>query len=404
MPTFRYKAVSPSGETLSGQMEASSSVEVIAKLQEAGNVPITAQEAGQGLGLSLGEMLGAGSRVKSREIGMLTQQLSTLLGAGLPLDRALQILQDLGESDGLQKLIKAIRDQVRGGAPLSDALEQQHGVFSRLYINMVRGGETGGTLDTTLARLAEYLERSKALKNVIVSALIYPAILLVLAVGSLMVLLAYVVPQFTPIFEDLGEDLPLLTQVVLGSGRVIQNYWWLLIGAVLLISAFMQRQMAQIDTRRQWDRRFLKMSRVGDLIRKVEMARLARTVGTLLTNGVPLLNALSIGRAVLGNVVMAEAVDEASKQVKTGGAMAQALAATDEFPRLALQMISVGEETGRLDEMLVDVADAYDLEVRTATERMLALLVPMLTLALAVLIASIIIAVMMPILQVTNLV
>ncbi|MFK7955840.1 MAG: type II secretion system F family protein [Lysobacterales bacterium] len=404
MPTFRYKAVSPSGETLSGQMEASSSVEVIAKLQEAGNVPITAQEAGQGLGFSLGDMLGAGSRVKTREIGMLTQQLATLLGAGLPLDRALQILEDLGESDALQKLIKAIRDQVRGGAPLSDALEQQHGVFSRLYINMVRGGETGGTLDTTLARLAEYLERSKALKDTIVSALIYPALLLILAVGSLLVLLAYVVPQFTPIFEDLGEDLPVITDLVLFVGRIIQEYWWALIGGGVLLAVYVQRQLGQPESRRQWDERFLKLKGVGGLVRKVEMARLARTVGTLLTNGVPLLNALSIGRAVLGNAVLAEAVDVASKDVKTGGAMAHALAATGEFPRLALQMISVGEETGRLDEMLVDVADAYDVEVRTTVERMMALLVPLLTMALAVLIAVIIIAVMLPILQVTELV
>ncbi len=404
MPTFRYKAVSPSGETLAGQMEAGSSGEVIAKLQEAGNVPISAQEAGQGLGFVLGDLMGGGSRANSREIGMLTQQLATLLGAGLPLDRALQILEDLGESDALQKLIKAIRDQVRGGAPLSDALEQQHGVFSRLYINMVRGGESGGTLDTTLARLAEYLERSKALKDTIISALIYPALLLVLAVGSLLVLLAYVVPQFTPIFEDLGEDLPVLTDMVLFVGRIIQNFWWGLIGGGLLLAVYAQRQLGQPDTRRRWDGRFLKLKGVGGLIRKVEMARLARTVGTLLTNGVPLLNALSIGRAVLGNAVLAEAVDVASKDVKTGGAMAHALAATGEFPRLALQMISVGEETGRLDEMLVDVADAYDVEVRTTVERLMALLVPLLTMVLAVLIAVIIIAVMLPILQVTELV
>ncbi|MEM1092520.1 MAG: type II secretion system F family protein [Pseudomonadota bacterium] len=404
MPTFRYKAVSPSGETLSGQMEAGSSVEVIAKLQEAGNIPINAQEAGQGVGFGLGDLLGGGSRVKSAEIGRLTQQLATLLGAGLPLDRALQILEELGESEPLKKLIKAIRDQVRGGSPLSDALEQQHGVFSRLYINMVRGGETGGTLDTTLARLAEYLDRSKALKDSIVSALIYPALLLILAIGSLLVLLAYVVPQFTPIFEDLGEDLPGITTMVLFVGRVIQDYWWALIGGTLLLAVYVQRQLGQAESRRYWDQQFLKLKGVGGLIRKVEMARLSRTVGTLLTNGVPLLNALSIGRAVLGNAVLADAVDVASKEVKTGGAMAHALAGTGEFPRLALQMISVGEETGRLDEMLVDVADAYDLEVKTAVERMMALLVPLLTMALAVLIAVIIIAVMLPILQVTDLV
>ncbi|MEM9531871.1 MAG: type II secretion system F family protein [Pseudomonadota bacterium] len=404
MATFRYKAVSPAGETLSGQMEAGSSGEVIARLQEAGNVPISAEEAGQGLVLALNDLLGGGARVKTREIGRFTQQLATLLAAGLPLDRGLHILEDLAESEPLQRLIKSIRDQVRGGSPLSDALEQQHGVFSRLYINMVRGGETGGNLDTTLARLAEYLERSKALKDSVISALIYPALLLVLAVGSLLVLLAYVVPQFTPIFEDLGEDLPMITQTVLFVGRIIQDYWWALLGGGVMLLIFAQRQLTETASRRAWDQRFLKIKGVGELIRKVEMARLTRTVGTLLTNGVPLLGAMSIGRAVLGNVVLAEAVDEASKEVKTGGAMAHALAATGEFPRLALQMISVGEETGRLDEMLVDVADAYDVEVRTAVDRMMALLVPLLTMTLAVLIAVIIIAVMLPILQVTELV
>lgn len=404
MPTFRYKAVSPDGETLSGVMEAGSSVEVIARLQEAGNVPLSADESGEGLGLGVLEMLSGGRRVSQREIGTMTQQLATLLGAGLPLDRSLHILQDLAESEPLQRLLKSVRDQVRGGAPLSDALDSQHGVFPRLYVNMVRGGESGGTLDVTLARLADYLKRSKALKDSVVSALIYPALLMVLAVASLLVLLAYVVPQFTPIFEDLGESLPVITQVVLFVGRIIQGYWWALIGLVVIAAATVRRQFAQADSRLRWDQRLLTSRAIGDLIRKVETARLARTVGTLLTNGVPLLNALSIGRSVLSNTVLAAGVDEASKEVKTGGSLAHSLAATGHFPKLALQMIAVGEETGQLDTMLVDVADAYDVEVRTTVDRLMALLVPLLTMVLAVLIAVIIIAVMLPILQVTELV
>lgn len=404
MPVFRYKAIAPGGDTLQGQMEAGTAMEVIARLQEAGNVPISADEAGGGLGLGALERLFSGGGVSSQDIKVLTQQLATLLGAGLPLDRALQILQDLAASEPVARLIKSIRDQVRGGGSLSDALEAQHGVFPRLYVNMVRAGEAGGSLDVTLARLSEYLIRSKQLRDSIISALIYPSLLLVLAVGSLLVLLAYVVPQFMPIFEDLGGDLPLLTQMVLGVGRVVQGYWWALALAVVAIVLFVRRQMADPVTRLKWDRRFLKTRLVGDLISKVEMARLSRTVGTLLTNGVPLLGALAIGRNVMTNTVLSQGIAAAAKEVKTGDSLAHAMAAAERFPKLALQMIAVGEETGQLDAMLINVADAYDDEVKAATDRMMALLVPALTLALAALVGVIVMSILMAILSINELI
>ncbi len=404
MPVFRYKAISPGGDTLQGQMEAGTVREVIARLQEAGNVPISADEAGGGLGLGGLERLFSGGGVSTQDIGVLTQQLATLLGAGLPLDRALHILQDLAASEPVARLIKSIRDQVRGGGSLSDALEAQHGVFPRLYVNMVRAGEAGGSLDVTLARLSEYLIRSKRLKDSIISALIYPALLLVLAVGSLLVLLAYVVPQFMPIFEDLGGDLPLLTKIVLGVGRVVQDYWWALALAAVAVVLYVRRQMADPVTRLRWDRRFLNMRLVGDLISKVEMARLSRTVGTLLTNGVPLLGALAIGRNVMTNTVLSQGIAAAAKEVKTGDSLAHAMAAAERFPKLALQMISVGEETGQLDAMLIKVADAYDDEVKAATDRMMALLVPALTLALAALVGVIVMSILMAILSINELI
>ncbi len=404
MPVFRYKAISPGGDTLQGQMEAGTVREVIARLQEAGNVPISADEAGGGLGLGGLERLFSGGGVSTQDIGVLTQQLATLLGAGLPLDRALHILQDLAASEPVARLIKSIRDQVRGGGSLSDALEAQHGVFPRLYVNMVRAGEAGGSLDVTLARLSEYLIRSKRLKDSIISALIYPALLLVLAVGSLLVLLAYVVPQFMPIFEDLGGDLPLLTKIVLGVGRVVQDYWWALALAAVAVVLYVRRQMADPVTRLRWDRRFLNMRLVGDLISKVEMARLSRTVGTLLTNGVPLLGALAIGRNVMTNTVLSQGIAAAAKEVKTGDSLAHAMAAAERFPKLALQMISVGEETGQLDAMLIKVADAYDDEVKAATDRMMALLVPALTLALAALVGLIVMSILMAILSINELI
>ena len=404
MPSFRYKAVSPSGETLQGQMEAGSSEEVVARLQDQGNMPILAEMTGSGLALGITDLLFGGSKIGRREIGIFTEQLSTLIGAGLPLDRALHILEDLSDSEQLISLVKSIRDGVREGSSLSDALEAQHGVFPRLYINMVRAGEAGGTLDVTLARLSEYLDRSKELKDSIISALIYPILLLVMAIGSLMILLVYVVPQFMPIFEELGGDLPLLTRVVLGVGGVMQHYWWLLVlGSGTLIFAI-RRQMANPDSRLRWDRRFLGWRMVGDLVAKVETARLARTVGTLLVNGVPLLSALSIGRNVMTNTAMAGGLEQAAKEVKTGGSLAQALAATKLFPKLALQMINVGEETGQLDAMLIKVADTFDTEVRTAIDRMMALFVPLLTLGLAVMIAMIVMSILMAILSINDLI
>ncbi|MDX1568901.1 MAG: type II secretion system F family protein [Xanthomonadales bacterium] len=404
MALYRYKAVSPGGDTLQGQMEALSVEDVIAKLQEAGNVPISAQEATGGLDAALGTLLTRGARVSQREVAVFTQQLSTLIGAGLPLDRALHILHDLADSEAIGELVKAIRDEVRGGASLSDALEARHGVFNRLYINMVRAGEAGGTLDVTLARLAEYLERSKELKDSVISALIYPVLLLFMAIGSLVVLLIYVVPQFMPIFEELGAELPLLTQIVLGVGRIFQQYWWLLLGLAFAVVLYFRSQFADPKTRYKWDRRLLRFGLTGDLIAKVEMARLSRTVGTLLTNGVPLLAALSIGRNVVTNTVMAEGVETASKEVKTGGSLAHNLARAGDFPKLALQMINVGEETGQLDVMLVKVADTYDREVRTTIDRLMAAMVPILTLTLAVVIALIVMSILVAILSVNELV
>lgn len=404
MAMFRYKAVSPAGETLQGVMEGASRDDIIVKLQEAGNVPISADEEGAGLGSLLGALANAGQRVSQKEVGEFTTQLSTLLGAGLPLDRALHILEDLSDSEATHDLVKGVRDQVRGGSTLSDALEARHGVFNRLYINMVRAGEAGGTLDVTLARLADYLARSKELKDSIVSALVYPALLLFMAIGSLIVLLIYVVPQFMPIFEELGGQLPLMTRVVLGVGEFLQGFWWLLILLVLATVIYFRGQFEDQKKRYVWDRRLLKLKWIGDLIAKVEMARLARTVGTLLVNGVPVLSALAIGRNVMSNTVMAEGVEEASGEVQTGGALAHTLAQKKLFPKLALQMINVGEETGQLDEMLIKVADTYDQEVRTTIDRIMAALVPILTLGLAMLVAVIVMSILMAILSVNDLV
>ncbi len=403
MPLFEYKAVAPSGETVQGTMEAASMELVILKLQEAGNIPLHAKESGTGLfGLSA---LRLGRRgMNAREVGEFTQQLATLLVAGLPLDRSLQVMLELSENERVKRTVAEIRDRVREGGSLSDALEEQHGAFNRLFVNMVRAGEVGGTLDVTLVRLTDYLERSADLKDSVVSALIYPALLLVLAAGSLILLLVYVIPQFTPIFEELGGDLPLITRMVLGVGSVLQNFWWAIILVTVFIVVQFRRMLADAEKRFTWDTRVLNMKWVGDLIGKIEIARLSRTLGTLLSNGVPLLGALSIARNVLSNTVLKKEVSDATREVKTGGGLAHNLAKGGYFPRLALQMISVGEETGKLDEMLLKVSDTYDIEVRKTIERLLAVFTPVVTLLLALMIGTIVMSVLVAILSINDLV
>ncbi|MEM1080510.1 MAG: type II secretion system F family protein [Pseudomonadota bacterium] len=402
MALFEYKAVTPTGETLTGEMEAPSADLVIAHIQETGNIPVQAKEVGSGFRLEA--LLRGRQGLSQREIGDITGQLATLLGAGLPLDRSLGILVELAANERIASVLTKIRDRVREGISLSEALEERHGVFSRFYINMVRAGELGGALDQTLARMAEYLERAKELKDGVGSALVYPALLVLMAIGSLILLMVYVIPQFTPMFEDFGAELPLLTRIVMGVGETLKSFWWGILGITLLVVLWFRSQMKQPKSRLQWDRRFLHMKWVGDLIAKIEMARLSRTTGTLLVNGVPLLSAISISRNVMTNTVLQEDVGQAAKKVKTGAPLARALNESGNFPRLALQMVNVGEETGQLDEMLLKVADTYDREVKTTIDRLMALMVPVLTLALAGLIGTIVMSVLVAILNINELV
>ena len=401
MPLFRYKALSPAGETLDGQMEAASAAEVISKLQDAGNIPVEAKPADEAGGSGLAGLFKR-SEMSSAQVLQFTQQLATLLGAGQPLDRALQILLDLPESKEARRVIERVREIVRGGAPLSQALEQQHGVFSRLYVNMVRAGEVGGSLHDTLKRLADYLERSKALRESVINALIYPSILVAMVFLSLFVLLGYVVPQFLPLFEDMDVELPLLTAIIMSVGNFVSGYWWLLVLMIVVVVYLFRRRLQDPEQRLGFDTWVLRRGLVGGLIARLDTARLARTLGTLVHNGVPLLTALSIARNVMGNTALSQAVDEAAKDVKTGGGLAPSLGKSKLFPRLALQMVAVGEESGELDGMLTKVADTFDVEVKNTVDRLLAALVPAVTIFMAVVVAVIMMAILIPIFSLTN--
>ena len=402
MPLYHYPALNSRGVLLDGQMEAARNGEVIARLQEQGHLPVEAKLASEARGAAIWKNLFKAKPFAGARLVQFTQQLATLLGAGQPLDRALGILLELPEDETPKRTIADIRDSVRGGSSLSTALDRQHGTFSRLYVNMVRAGEAGGSLHETLSRLADYLERSRELQGRIINALIYPAILLTMVGLSLLFLLGYVVPQFALMYESLDAELPLFTKIVLGIGLFVRDWWFLL----LLVPAagvwWFDRKRRDPVFREKFDAWLLERKFAGALVAKVETARLARTLGTLVRNGVPLLTALGIGRNVLGNRVLAADVEAAADEVKNGVSFSTALARGKRFPRLALQMISVGEESGALDAMLVKTAETFEQETALSLDRMLAALVPIVTVVLAVVIGVVVMSVLLPLYDLTN--
>ena len=402
MALYRYKALNARGEVLDGQMEAASGSEVAARLQEQGHLPMEAKLASEGGGEPAWRALFKPKPFAGERLVQFTQQLATLLGAGQPLDRALGILLELPEDAIARRTITDIRDAVRGGASLSAALERQHGTFSRLYVNMVRAGEAGGSLHDTLQRLADYLERSRALRSRVINALIYPAILLVMVTLSLMFLLGYVVPQFAAMYDSLDAPLPWFSRLVLGLGMFVRGWWWVLLAIPLLALAWLDRKRRDPAFRAKLDAWVLERRFIGPLVAKLETARLARTLGTLLKNGVPLLTALGIGRNVLGNRTLIDAVEAAADEVKNGVGLSAALGRSKRFRRLALQMIQVGEESGALDGMLLKTADTFEQETGLALDRMLAALVPVVTMVLAAVVGMVILAVLSPIYDLTN--
>lgn len=402
MTLYRYKALNARGEVLDGQMEAGSEHEVAQRLQEQGHLPVEARPASEGGGAPSWRTLFRPKPFGGQRLVQFAQQLATLLAAGQPLDRALTILLDLPEDAAARSTLVDVRDAVRGGSPLSLALERQHGTFSRLTVSMVSAGEAGGSLHETLQRLADYLERSRALRGRVINALIYPIILLLMVGLSLLFLLGYVVPQFAAMYESLDAQLPFFTQLVIGAGTLVRDWWLLLVAVPALALWWFDRRMRDPAFRLRFDERLLGVRIAGPLTAKLETARLARTLGTLLTNGVPLLAALGIARNVLGNRALAADVDAAAEEVKGGAGLSIALARGKRFPRLALQMIQVGEESGALDAMLLKTADTFEQETAQALDRMLAALVPTITMALATIVMVVILAVLIPIYDLTN--
>jgi|SoiMethySBSTD1v2_1073268.scaffolds.fasta_scaffold286546_1 general secretion pathway protein F len=410
MPLYSYRAVTPAGDVSSGELEAANESEIVDRLRDQGLLPMQIAQsigvaaAGERAAKPARASLFAPRRVTRDNVLGLTRELATLLRAGLPLDRALELLITLAPSLPVAVMLQGIRDEVRGGKSLSQALDARREVFSRFYVNIVRAGEAGGALGTVLARMAETMERAKELRESVRSALIYPTILVFVAVASVMVLLVFVVPQFQTTFAQAGKALPIPTQIVIVAGTFLRNWWWALIPAAVLAVLWFRRRGRTPAVRRLRDTRMLRMPLVGDLIAKVEIARFARTLATLLANGVTLLAGLSIVKETMGNVVLQNALDGVTAKLREGKGFGRPLAETGLFPRLATQMILVGEESGRLEEMLGRVADVYDREVATAIKRFLAVLEPVLILGLAVLVGGIVFSILLGVMGMSELV
>ena len=401
MPHFSYKAIGRDGKSLDGTIEADG-LELASRHLRSQGLTLLKLEAGRSGVASSTDKL-AGKPPGRQEILSMTSELAVLLRAGLPLDRALKVLIDMAAQPQMDALLNDLLTAVKGGKALSQALQPHESVFGSFYLNMVRSGEASGHLSEVLDRLVEYLENAKANRDTVVSALIYPAILAVVAVLSIVVMLGFVVPQFESLFEDMGDALPPLTQLVIGGADFIKQWGWLLaliaVGAVI----YLRRWAATEAGRASVHQRMLDLPLAGGIIFQFEVSKFARTVGTLLHNGVSLLKAISIAIETVDNVVIKRSLQVLPPAVKAGKRMSVALEDSGMFTPMVIQMTRVGEESGSLDQMMLELAKVFEGQVQSGVKRGLALLEPVLILGMGFIIAVIIIAILMGILSVNDL-
>jgi type II secretion system protein F len=405
MAQFQYRATDAEGKILEGMIEATERNGAVARLQDRGLIPLKVAEPDakrSGLASISLPTFSFKRGVRGRDLLIFTHEMSTLLGAGMPLDRSLSILTDLSERPEMKRIVADVLQSVQRGKSLAEALAQHPKVFPPIYINMVKAGEIGGVLDHVLARLTEYLERANELRDEVRSAMVYPLILLFTAFISVTILLTYVLPKFGSIFAQAGHALPFSARMLLGLSDAMRSYWWIGVIVIGLGTVAMVHFLRTPGGRLKWDSIKLRLVLLGDLTRKVAVARFARTLGTLLRSGVPMLQALEIVRDVVGNLVLAGAIDQVKVGVRGGSGVAAPLNQTGVFPALALQMISVGEETGKLDDMLIQVAEYFDKEVRQQVKRMTSLLEPALLLVGGVVVAFVVLSMFSAIFSINN--
>lgn len=401
MPVFIYRAADRRGQTIDGVMEAADARAVVERLHREAYFPlkVTAQSERR----AWWRLGSGGGRIRQRELLAFTQQLATLVEAGMPLDRALAILEQLAPGPRVKAVIADLLHSVRGGASLSDALAKHHPrPFSRLYINMVRSGERGGVLEATLRRLAEFQESRAAFQEAIVSALIYPLVITTVGAGAIIFLMTFVIPRFASIFADMGQAIPLPTQILMTASAAVRGYWW--VGVLGLVGVVLAWRVwtSTAEGRLAWDRAVLGLPMAGRLAIKVETARFSRTLGTMLRSGVPVLGALAVVGDMMTNQVVGRAVQRLSDTVKRGGTVAAAMEEHTPFPLLAIHMVRVGEETGRLEEMLIKTAETFEGDVRSELRRMIGLLEPAIILGMGVVVAFIVVAMLLAIFSINE--
>ena len=404
MPVFAYKAADQRGQTIDGVMEAADAQSVVERLQRDAYFPIHVapqQERTALAGLRITAL--RGQRVPGRDLAAFTQQLATLLEAGLPLDRALGILEGLAPSPRLRTITADVLRSVRGGTSLGEALAKHHPrPFSRLYINMVRAGERGGVLEQTLRRLAEFLEEAQEFRDTLVSALIYPTLLATVGGAAVIFLMTFVIPRFADIFRDLGSAIPWPTQVLMAVSGWLTRYWWAVAGGVLAIALLLRAWVATAAGRLRADELILGVPVLGAVVLQTEVARFARITGTLLKSGVPMLAALGVVKEMMGNLVLARAVDGLADGVRRGAGLSRPMDDSHVFPALATHMVRVGEETGRLEDMLLKVGATFETDTRKQVKRLIALVEPAIILVMGLVVAFIVVAMLMAILSITD--
>jgi general secretion pathway protein F len=404
VPTFTYRAADRRGQTIEGVMEAADARGVVERLQRDAYFPIkVAPQSERRSALSLGSLGLGGRRVSGRDVLTFTHQLGTLVEAGLPLDRALVILEDLAPNPRLRAITTELLTGIRSGSSLAEAMaKHQPRPFSRLAVNMVRAGEKGGVLEATLKRLAELLEETQEFKETLISALIYPILLTAAGGAAVIFLLTFVIPRFVDIFKDLGQALPLPTQILLTVSGTIQQYWWFFGAAALCLVLAARMALGSASGRYRWDRLALKLPLFGEVVLKTETARFARILGTLLKSGVPVLTALGVVRDLSGNQVLGRAIDRVADGVRRGAGIAGPLKESQAFPAMAVHIVRVGEETGRLEEMLLKLAADLESEVRRLVKRLMGLLEPTIILVMGLIVGFIVVALLMAIFSITE--
>ncbi|NCO69469.1 MAG: type II secretion system F family protein [Acidobacteria bacterium] len=398
MPSFEWKGRDRGGRPQNGVLVADNKDAVLAVLRRQQIVPITVKEKGKEIALP--KLRGRG--VSDKSVAVFTRQFSVMIDAGLPLVQCLQILGEQQDNKAFQRIILQVREDVESGSSLANSLKKHPQAFDDLYVNMVAAGEAGGILDTILQRLATYIEKAAHLKSQVKSAMIYPTAVISIATIVVYVILWRVIPVFASLFASLGADLPLPTRIVIGLSNFIGRYWWLVIGLVAAVIFAIRRYYATPQGRLMIDSLMLKTPVLGLILRKIAVARFCRTLGTLLSAGVPVLEALEITARTAGNAVIERSILIVRKQVEEGKSLAEPLKTTNQFPPMVVQMISVGEATGAMDTMLNTIAEFYEDEVDTAVDGLMKLIEPIMIFFLGVVVGGIIISMYLPLFDLIN--